>query len=77
MALRLAEGIRNAAGVSIIHPVEANAVFAVLPPARIEALAEKHHFYIWNAPTNLARLMTAWDTAPADVDELIADIVAG
>jgi len=77
MALRLADGIGNAAGVSIIHPVEANAVFAVLPAARISALAEKHHFYIWDAPTNLARLMTAWDTSPAEVDQLVADIVAG
>ncbi|MEI7438590.1 MAG: aminotransferase class I/II-fold pyridoxal phosphate-dependent enzyme [Thermoleophilia bacterium] len=74
MALRLADGIRDVAGVSIIHPVEANAVFAVLPAERIVELSEQHHFYIWDTSTNVARLMTAWDTTPADVDVLISAI---
>lgn len=74
MALRLAVGISDAAGVSIVHPVEANAVFAVLPLERIVALSEQHQFYIWDATNNVARLMTAWDTTPADVDALIAAI---
>lgn len=74
MAARLAAGIADIPGVSIDYPVEANAVFAVLPADRIQALAEKHRFYIWDAPRNVARLMTAWDTTPADVDALVADI---
>lgn len=77
MAQRLADGIASAPGVAIEHPVEANAVFAVLPADRIHALAERHRFYVWDAPRNVARLMTAWDTPPAAVDGLIADIVAG
>ena len=77
MASRLAAGIRDAPGVEIIHPVEANAVFVVLPADRIHALATKHQFYIWDAPRNVARLMTAWDTTPTDVDLLIDDITAG
>ncbi len=76
MATRLAEGIRAAPGVSIVYPVEANAVFAILPAARLKVLAEQHHFYIWDAQRSLARMMTAWDTTPTDVDRLIADIVA-
>jgi threonine aldolase len=75
MAARLAAGIADAPGVSIEYPVEANAVFAALPAERIHALSAKHHFYIWDAPRNVARLMTAWDTTPADVDLLVADIV--
>ena len=74
MACRLADGIRDVPGVSIIHPVEANAVFTVLPAERIVALSEQHHFYIWDTSTNVARLMTAWDTTPADVDVLISAI---
>jgi threonine aldolase len=74
MAARLAAGIADLPGVSIEHPVEANAVFAVLPADRIQALAEQHRFYIWDAPRNVARLMTAWDTPPAAVDALLADI---
>jgi threonine aldolase len=77
MAARLAAGIADVPGISIDYPVEANAVFAVLPAARIEALAATHRFYIWDARRSLARLMTAWDTTPADVDALIADIAAG
>jgi threonine aldolase len=77
MASRLAEGIRHAPGVEIIHPVEANAVFVVLPADRIHALAAKHQFYIWDAPRNVGRLMTAWDTTTADVDLLIDDITTG
>ena len=76
MATRLAAGIKDAPGVTIDYPVEANAVFAVLPADRLSALAEKHQFYIWDAKRSVARLMTAWDTTPADVDALIADISA-
>jgi len=76
MAARLAAGIKDAPGVMIDYPVEANAVFAVLPADRLGALAEKHQFYVWDAKRNVARLMTAWDTTPADVDALVADITA-
>jgi len=76
MATRLAAGIKDAPGVMIDYPVEANAVFAVLPADRLGALAEKHQFYVWDAKRNVARLMTAWDTTPADVDALVADITA-
>ncbi len=74
MAARLAAGIKDVPGVTIDYPVEANAVFAVLPAERIQVLAEKHHFYIWDAPRNVARLMTAWDTPPEAIDALVADI---
>ncbi len=76
LAARLAAGIGDLPGVSIEYPVEANAVFAVLPADRIQALAEQHRFYIWDAPRNVARLMTAWDTTSSDVDALIADIAS-
>ena len=74
MAQRLADGIRDAPGVEIAYPVEANAVFAALPADRIAALAERHTFYIWDPARHVARLMTAWDTPAEAVDALIADI---
>ena len=74
MAQRLAAGIADAPGVEIQYPVDANAVFAVLPPDRISELARTHSFYIWDAPRSVARLMTAWDTPPEAVDALIVDI---
>lgn len=74
MAQRLADGIRDAPGVEIVHPVEANAVFAVLPADRLEGLAAAHAFYVWDPARGVARLMTAWDTPAEAVDALIADI---
>lgn len=69
MATRLAAGVGET-----VYPVEANAVFAVLPAGRIAELAERHRFYIWEPARNVARLMTAWDTPPEAVDALVADI---
>lgn len=74
MARRLADGIRDVPGVEIVYPVEANAVFAVLPAEPLEALAAKHAFYVWDPARGVARLMTAWDTPVEAVDALVADV---
>jgi threonine aldolase len=72
MARRLADGIRDLPGVEIVQPVEVNAVFAVLPD--VHALAERFGFHVWDPRRHLARLMTAWDTRPEDVDLLVEEI---
>ncbi len=74
MAARLAAGLREIPGVVITQPVEANAVFAILPPAVTTRLQETFHFYVWNEETGEVRLMASWATAPEDVDELLAAI---
>jgi threonine aldolase len=75
-AQRLARGLSEIAGVRIIAPVEANAVFAQLPPEAVEALRAKGWiFYTFIGGTG-ARFMSAWDTSEADVDALIADLRA-
>lgn len=74
MAQRLADGIRDVPGVEIAQPVEANAVFAVLPG--VEALAQRFGFHVWDPRRDLARLMTAWDTRPDDVDRLVGAVRA-
>jgi threonine aldolase len=71
MAKRLEAGLRGIAGVTITQPVEANAVFAILPPALTTALQERFHFYVWNETTGEVRLMASWATGEEDVDELI------
>jgi threonine aldolase len=74
MARRLANGIWGAPGITITQAVEANAVFAVLPPEMIADLQRNFRFYIWNERTSEVRWMTNWATSEADVDDLIAAV---
>ncbi len=72
MARRLADGVSRIDGVSLAYPVEANGVFAVLPPAVTAALQEEFPFYVWDASTDVVRWMASFDTTEMDVDALIA-----
>jgi threonine aldolase len=72
MAARLGRAVSALDGVEVLHPVEANGVFARLPrPAINRLLAElpgEDPFYIWDDDRDEVRWMCAWDTAEADVD---------
>ena len=59
------------AGVRLAYPVEANGVFASLPPAVTEALQTRHPFYVWDEATGVVRWMTSFDTSAEDVDALV------
>lgn len=75
MADRLAGGLADVPGTKLIAPVEANAVFADIPPAVQAALRAKGwQFYTFLDETG-CRLMCAWDTEPAMVDRFVADMV--
>jgi len=71
MAARLADAVGAIDGVEIVHPVQANAVFARLPRPAIDrllnALSGERPFYIWSEAEGVARWMCGWDTAPEDV----------
>jgi threonine aldolase len=70
MADRLAAGLASVEGARLRHPVEANELFVDLPDPVIDALfADGFKFYRWEG--SLVRLVTAFDTNPADVDRLI------
>ncbi len=70
MAALLAEGAR-AKGIEITQPVDANEVFAVLPPEKVEPLQKRFHFYVWDEPRHVVRWVTSWDTTTDDVAELL------
>ena len=72
MARRLAEGARKVPGVQLLHPVEANAVFARLPHEAAERLRKRHRFYFWDEAAGDVRWMCAFDTTEADVDAFLA-----
>jgi threonine aldolase len=74
MARRLAEGAAAVDGVEIVHPVQANAVFARLHPRHITALQHDWTFHVWDEHESVVRWMTAFDTTQADVDTFLADI---
>jgi threonine aldolase len=76
MAARLAAGVEGIDGLEVVHPVEANGVFAQLPRPAIDALLRdlpgEHPFYVWDEDADIVRWMCSWDTAESDVDALIA-----
>lgn len=54
-------------GISLAHPAQANAVFALLPKPVIEPLRKKFRFYDWDERLGLVRWMCSWDTTREDV----------
>jgi threonine aldolase len=72
MARRLGDAVAATPGAELAYPLQANAVFAVLPAAAIERLHERYHFYVWDEDAGVVRLMCSWQTTPADVEELAA-----
>jgi threonine aldolase len=68
MAARLADAVGAVPGVEITRPVQANAVFAIVPPAATQALQEQFDFYIWDEGSGEVRWMCSWDTTEEDVE---------
>jgi threonine aldolase len=71
MARRLGDGLAALPGVTLTQPVETNAVFAALPPTAIAPMQAAGYFHMWDAARSIGRLMTAWDTEPAEVDAFL------
>jgi len=76
MARRLAEAVAGVPGVELAHPVDANALFPVLPPGVAEELQTRWAFYTWDEAARVSRWMCSWDTTPDDVDAFAADVAA-
>ncbi|MDX6586243.1 MAG: threonine aldolase [Solirubrobacterales bacterium] len=78
MAERLRDDAQAIDGVEVVHPVEANAVFARLDRGAIDSLLETlpavQPFYIWPGAEDVVRWMCSWDTTAEDVDRFAAAI---
>lgn len=68
LARDLASRLRTLPGVEIVHPVEANGVFARLPHEAIEAVQNEMFFYMWDAREDIVRLMVSFDSTLEDVE---------
>lgn len=74
MAARLADAVSSIPAVSLTHPVQANAIFAVLPEAARIELQRQFDFYTFDESTGEVRWMCSWDTTVDDVDRFAAAI---
>jgi threonine aldolase len=74
MAQRLADGVCAVAGVEILYPVQANAVFARLPHDVSKRLQQRFRFYFWDEAAGDVRWMCSFDTTEDDVDAFVAAI---
>jgi threonine aldolase len=77
MALRMAEGLKSVPGAKLLHPVQANELFVVLPEESARSLEmQGFDFYRWSlhkpASGVTIRLVTCYATASSDVDEFLA-----
>lgn len=81
MAARLAEGILSVPGADMLHPVEANSVFARFPRAlHRKARAAGAQYYLWPFEQSLegpdddmlaARFVCSWATTGEEVDSFV------
>jgi len=76
MARRLVAGLTPLPGTSLLYPVDANEIFVVLPVRihdALQAAGAQYHPWPSDRPGERAfRLVTAFDTDPADVDKFLA-----
>ncbi|WP_030172349.1 threonine aldolase family protein [Spirillospora albida] len=76
MARRLAGAAAGVPGVEITRPVEANAVFALIPPDAAERLRKRFAFYTWDERAGEVRWVCSFDTREEDVDAFAAALAA-
>ena len=76
MASRLAAALEGLPAVRVTRPVQANAIFVVLPLEVIPPLQEQFDFYVWDEKAGEVRFMCAWDTTEQDVERLAGAVQA-
>lgn len=69
MAQELYKGIKSFDKVEVVHPVEANGVFAKIPADMIPVLQKEMFFYVFDELENMVRWMCSWDTRPEDIQK--------
>jgi threonine aldolase len=74
LAQELATRLREIPGVEIAFPVQANGVFVRLPRQAIPRIQEEMYFYVWDAATDIVRLMVSFDSTIEDVETFVAAV---
>lgn len=68
MCQKLADGISKLDEIKIAYPVQTNQLFVHLPQKMIEATQTIYPYYIWEPESNMARLVTSFDTTEDDIN---------
>ena len=68
MAQKLHAAILDIPGVEVTQKVEANAVFATVPPEVIPELQKEFFFYVWDEERSEVRWMCSFDTTAEDIE---------
>lgn len=63
-------------GVDFVADVDANIIFATLPPTILSELERLEHFYVMDDKIGLVRLVTSYDTEPSEVEHF-CDLIKG
>ncbi len=72
MAQHMAQGLRKIKSIQITQPVDANAIFAIMPTALIEKLKTRYHFHVWDERLSEVRLMTSFDTKVEEIADFVS-----
>jgi threonine aldolase len=72
MAQLLARELAKVPRISITQRVEANGVFAVVPPKYVPVLQNEYFFYVWNEDASEVRFMTSFDTTEEDIRTFVS-----
>lgn len=67
MAKLLETEVAKIPELKITQKVEANGIFAIVPPKIIKRLQEQFFFYMWNETTSEVRWMTSFDTSEEEI----------
>lgn len=67
MAKILEAELRKLPHIKITKNVDANSIFAIMPPAVIVEMQKEFFFYVWNERINEVRLMCSFDTTEDDI----------
>lgn len=68
MALKLRDVLSAVKDIKVTMPVDANAVFAIIPREWLQPLQQAFPFYVWNESTTEVRLMCSFDTTEKDIE---------
>ncbi len=80
MAQLLEQEVKKIPAIQLTQEVDANGVFAIVPPEIIPQLQEKYFFYMWDEHRSEVRWMTSFDTEEEDIIQfaaLIKSLVPG
>ena len=72
MAKLLEQEVKKIPAIQLTQEVNANGVFAIVPPEIIPQLQEKYFFYMWDEHRSEVRWMTSFDTEEEDIIQFAA-----